>query len=178
MYEQICIDHYKPEYNSAPKAGSNLGLKMSAEARAKMSAAAKRTRNFTGRTHTAESRAKISASRKGKGGGPMSADRKAKIGVAHKGRLITAEQRAKISATLMGHKQSPQQVAKRQESMPKGHYERVAMAKAKLNDEQVQEVLSRLSRSESRGAIAKAFDVTINVISRIARGESYSWVAR
>lgn len=82
MYEQICMDALKPEYNCAPKAGSQLGLKMGEEAKAKMADAARRTRNFTGKTHSAESRAKISASRKGKGGGPRTPERLAKIAEA------------------------------------------------------------------------------------------------
>lgn len=65
MYEQICMDAMKPEYNCAPKAGSQMGFKHSLESRGKMAAAARRTKNFTGRTHSAESRAKISAAKTG-----------------------------------------------------------------------------------------------------------------
>lgn len=65
MYEQAFIDFYRPEYNSAPVAGSQLGFKMPPEAKAKMSEAAKRTRNFTGKSHSAESRARISAAKTG-----------------------------------------------------------------------------------------------------------------
>lgn len=82
MYEQAYFDAMSPEYNCAPKAGSQLGFKMPATARAKMSEAAKRTRNFTGRSHSAESRAKISANRKGKGGGPRTDERLKKIAEA------------------------------------------------------------------------------------------------
>lgn len=65
FYEQAFIDFYKPEYNSAPIAGSQLGFKMSAESRAKLSVAAKRTKNFTGKRHSEESKARISASKVG-----------------------------------------------------------------------------------------------------------------
>jgi group I intron endonuclease len=75
MYEQVFIDFYRPEYNSAPVAGSQLGLKMSDEAKAKMSEAAKRTRNFTGHKHRADSKAKISAAKTGVKHGPYDKDR-------------------------------------------------------------------------------------------------------
>lgn len=75
MYEQACLDGFKPEYNSAPTAGSQLGLKMSDAAKAKMSQAAKRTRNFTGKNHTDESKAKISRKKTGVIFGPYGEDR-------------------------------------------------------------------------------------------------------
>jgi group I intron endonuclease len=65
MYEQRFLDAWKPEYNTAPTAGSQLGLKMSDEAKAKMSAAAKRTKNFTGRKHSDETKARISKAKTG-----------------------------------------------------------------------------------------------------------------
>ena len=176
MYEQICMDALKPEYNIAPVAGSQLGFKHPPEARARMSASNNRRGN-PGHVHSPEARAKISANRKGKGGGPMGEERRAKIGAAHKGRIITEEQRAKISATLTGHKQSAYQIEKRRASMPAGHYERVARAKAKLTAEQVREVRRLLAAGRSGASIAPQFGVTPQVISRINCGLGYQWVA-
>lgn len=198
MYEQICMDAYKPEYNCAPRAGSQLGFKMSEESRAKLSAAAKRTRNFTGRTHSEQSRAKISASRKGKGGGPRSQERLEKIGAAHRGRPKSSEHRAKISAALMGHKQTLEQIEKRVQKlrgrkMPPGfaeaasarmkgvllgkeHRAAIARSKAKLSDEQVKEVRSRLAAGERQKSIASSYQVDPSVISEIKTGKSYQWV--
>ena len=82
MYEQACMDALKPEYNCAPRAGSQLGSKRSAEVKAKNAAAARRTRNFTGKTHSAESRAKISASKTGVKFGGYSEERVQKTAVA------------------------------------------------------------------------------------------------
>lgn len=66
MYEQIMIDFYKPEYNSAPVAGSRLGLKMSEDSRAKMRAS--RRKDFspmTGKNHSQRTKEKISGAKKG-----------------------------------------------------------------------------------------------------------------
>jgi len=115
-YEQALIDAWAPDYNSAPTAGSQLGLKMSDEAKAKMSLAAKRTRNFTGHRHSEETKRRISEAKRGRIYGPQSAERRAKIGAAHKGRVITPEQRARISASLTGRKQDPEVVARRNAS--------------------------------------------------------------
>jgi group I intron endonuclease len=198
MYEQICIDALKPEYNCAPKAGSQLGFKHSAEARERMSAANNRRGN-PGHVHTAESKERISANRAGKGGGPMAAERRAKIGAAHKGRVITEEQRAKISATLTGHKQSAEQIEKRVQKlrgrkMPPGfaeaasarmkgmvlgssHRSAIARSKAKLTDVQVQNVRARLDAGEKQRVIASDYLVDQSVISEIKTGKSYQWVA-
>lgn len=197
MYEQICIDTYKPEYNSAPKAGSNLGLKMSEEARAKMSAANNRRGN-PGYSHTPDSRARISANRMGKGGGPRSPERLVKIGAAHRGRPKSEEHRAKIAATLKGHKQSAEQIEKRVSKlrgrkMPPGfaesasarmkgvslgalHRESIARSKAKLSEEQVKDVRARLQAGERQKEIATLYRVDQSVVSEIKTGKSYRWV--
>jgi group I intron endonuclease len=198
MYEQICMDALKPEYSVAPRAGSQLGFKMSDEARAKMAEAARRTRNFTGRTHSAESRAKISAAKKGVPSVPCSDEKKAKLSAIHKGRVITEEQRAKISATLMGHKQSPEQIEKRAQKlrgrkMPAGfaeatsarmagvslsaeHATNIGRSKAKLTDEQVQEIRSRRAAGESRKSLSEEFRIDPASITNLVARVSYAWV--
>ena len=74
-FEQKCLDAFVPEYNVSRVAGSPLGVKHSAETRAKVSAAMK-GRTFkpstiallkeraTGRQHTATARLKMSASQR------------------------------------------------------------------------------------------------------------------
>lgn len=178
FYEQRCIDALKPKYNSSPTAGSQLGLKMRPESKARLSEAAKRTRNFTGHRHTDETRARISASRTGKGGGPRSAERCARISAALTGKRIPQEVRDRIAATLKGHKQSPEQIDRRLKSMPPGHYERVAIAKSKLSDDDVRVVRRRLASGEMQAAIARDFRVSQGVISRISLGVSYNWVSQ
>ena len=91
MYEQQCLDGYKPTYNICKIAGSPLGLKHTAETKAKMSAA------HTGRIFSAEHRANISAARKGIN---FSASHRANLSKARVGRIIppfTKEHREKLA---------------------------------------------------------------------------------
>lgn len=199
MYEQICMDALKPEYNCAPKAGSQLGYRHSDESRKRMSASrAKDFSPMTGKKHTEATKARIAAAKRGVPSVPCSPEKKAKLSAIHKGRIITPEQRAKISTTLTGHKQSAQQIEKRVQKlrgrkMPKGfaeaasarmkgmvlgkaHRAAIARSKAKLTDLQVQEVRARLATGERQKAIASDYRVDPSVISEIKTGKSYQWV--
>lgn len=175
LYEQICMDAYRPEYNIAPKAGSQLGFKMRPESRALLSESAKRTKNFSGRKHTEESKAKISESRKGKGGGQRTPERLAKIGAAHRGMPKSEEHKAKISATLMGHKQTPEQIEKRMQKirgrkMPEGFSEAASARMLKENEkteEQKSEVISLAASGVSRRKISRITGISRPVITRI-----------
>jgi group I intron endonuclease len=112
-YEQRALDICKPELNTSPTAGSQLGLRMSAESKLKMAIAARRTRNFTGHHHSEETKQRIAQKKRSHKYGPYSAERRANIGAAHKGKIITPEQRAQISRKLTGRKQSAETIAKR-----------------------------------------------------------------
>lgn len=108
--EQYYIDYHwcmKSCYNLSPTAGSQLGIKRSDETRARMSEAIKksvteesrrktRERNRS-RIVTDESRARMSASHKGK---KHTEEHKAKL----RGRKASAETRAKMSNSSKGHK--------------------------------------------------------------------------
>jgi group I intron endonuclease len=59
MYEQQYLDFYKPEYNIATVAGNTLGIKLSDEAKKKISLACK------GRPHSEEQKRKMSQALKG-----------------------------------------------------------------------------------------------------------------
>jgi hypothetical protein len=194
------IDGLKPDYNTSPIAGSQLGYRHSEETRAKLRAA--RARNgfspMKGRKHTPETLAKISESRKGKGSGPMTQERRDKIGLAHKGRIITKEQRSKISLALTGKKQSKETIEKRRakligRKMPPGFSEAASkrmtgyicssernikngMARAKLSDNQVVEIRMRYSRGEKQIDLAKIFDIDPASISEIVNRKTYRWV--
>lgn len=66
MYEQALIDFYRPEFNTAPTAGSQLGYRHSDDARRRMSAA--RRKDFspmTGRRHSEETKRRISLAKTG-----------------------------------------------------------------------------------------------------------------
>lgn len=111
MFEQMYIDEHNPEYNMAPRAGSNLGLKLSDESRAKISAALSKriisdeTRSKLSKPKSKEHKAKIRAARIGT---KRSAETRAKIGAATKGntycqgRQISDETRNKMSAAHKG----------------------------------------------------------------------------
>lgn len=199
MYEQIMLDGYKPEFNTAPTAGSQLGFRMSDESKGKLSEAAKRTKNFTGHKHSEESRKKISDSRKGKGGDKgWTQERRDRISAALKGRVISHDQRRRISEKLTGSKQSPETIAKRSEKlrgrkMPPGfaeataarlrgvklsaeHCVAVGKAKASLTDDQVRSIRSRLESGDRQKPIALDYGVDSSVISEIKNRRSYRWV--
>jgi len=128
FYEQRAIDAYDPEYNIAKVAGSTLGVLLSEERKAKISAAhtgkklaiprseeyrAAISARVTGRKLSAEVIAKISAAKKGR---KLSEEHKRKIGAAGKvawdegrrTRRKSPEHRAKIAASLTGRKATPE----------------------------------------------------------------------
>lgn len=154
MYEQICMDAYKPEYNIVPIAGSQLGFRHSEESKAKMSDAAKRTKNFAGKTHSQESKAKISTSRKGKGGGPRSPERLKKIGDAHRGKPKSDEQKEKISATLTGTR----------------------TGRGKLNEDQVRQIRSLWASGLRKFEIAKQLCIKPTWVNTVVDRHAYGWV--
>lgn len=79
MYEQAFLDFYKPIYNTAKVAGSQIGYRHTEESRARMSASrAKDFSPFTGKNHTAETKEKISRAKTGVKLGPYNAERIAK----------------------------------------------------------------------------------------------------
>jgi group I intron endonuclease len=108
--EQYWMDYYRDKgiYNTAPAAGSNLGIKFNAEARAKMAA------KLTGRPVSAESRLKMSESRMGwkpsdetrakmsAAKRNMSDETKARMSAAHKGVKLSEMTRASMSKARKG----------------------------------------------------------------------------
>lgn len=85
-YEQIAIDSLRPQYNANPKAASMLGFRHSDETKRKLSASAKRTKNFTGRRHSEETKRLISEKKKGVKQYPGVVERRAESMRKHKGR--------------------------------------------------------------------------------------------
>lgn len=97
-YEQAALDFLKPRYNVCVTAGSQLGLKRTPEIKAKMSARLLGNTYTVGYIHTAETRAKLSAVRKGK---PHTPEWNARISAAHKGKKMSAEACRNISLGKM-----------------------------------------------------------------------------
>ncbi len=65
MYEQALFDFYKPAYNSAPIAGSQLGYRHTEESRIKMSLSGMGNRNTVGKKRSEESCKRIADAKKG-----------------------------------------------------------------------------------------------------------------
>jgi group I intron endonuclease len=116
--EQRWLDELHPEYNTCLVAGSNLGVKHSPEARARMSAAkAGRGSAYVeaaaaahrGKHLSPEHRAKLSAAQVGK---EVSAETRARMSVAQAGRVISPEARVKIGAASLGRRPSLESRAK------------------------------------------------------------------
>lgn len=119
-YEQIFIDYLKPEYNVARTAGSRLGMRMSEDARKKMSESrlgkrrkpcspetkAKIGAKVRGQKRTPEQRLKISVALKGRF---ISAETRAKLAATQKGRTLSEERKAKLRASNLGKSMSPEQ---------------------------------------------------------------------
>lgn len=197
--EQFHIDSMTPEFNTSPTAGSQLGYRHTRETKLKLSESAKRTRNFTGCSHTDESKRLISENRKGKGGTGWTQERRDRIGAAHKGRIKTPEHRAAISATLTGHKQSAGQIEKRMKKLrgrkrpqsacdanrafmlgrklPADHCQSIGKSKAKLTDEQVREVRNLRAAGVPRKDLAVRFNIDAASITQIVKRTSYRWVS-
>lgn len=97
LYEQTCMDKMNPKYNIAPIAGSQFGLKRSAETCEKISEALK------GKKLSEEHKRKLCVARKGR---VISEETKRKIGRAHKGKKTSVETKGKISKALTGNKNS------------------------------------------------------------------------
>lgn len=102
LQEQRYFDLHKPEYNCAPTAGSPLGLKRSAETRAKISV------SKTGKKHPPEFGAAISARMLGK---PKSPEQRVAMSARMLGTVVPPEVREKISASLTGVKHPPERCA-------------------------------------------------------------------
>jgi group I intron endonuclease len=101
--EQLLIDAHindPKNANLAPTAGSALGFVHSAATRAKLSALRK------GIPKSPEWRAKLSASQTGRKRGPFSPEWRANLAASQKGKGKTAEHRANLSAALTGKRYS------------------------------------------------------------------------
>lgn len=120
VWEQFWIDKLKPFYNLRIVANSNLGMKFSDETRAKMSASGKGKRK--GWVHSDETKAKMSTAAKGR---VLSDETKAKLSASGKGKgkgkIISDEMRAKLSAANKGRVHTDETKAKMsiaQQNMP------------------------------------------------------------
>lgn len=200
-YEQAAMDAYAPEYNIAPRAGSQLGYKHTLETRRKMSEARRRNPSSPrkGMRHTEEAKRRMSEGRKGKGLGARSEETRAKISAALSGRTVTAEHRAKISTALSGRKQSESTIAKRVQklrgrAMPAGFAEaqrnrmlgrqlsevtraRISASKSRVSPEQVTQIRSLLSERVKHKMISDQVGVSRWTVAEISCGRRHKGVS-
>lgn len=104
--EQWYIDQWRPEFNSAPVAGTTRGMTftMSDEAKAKMSAWQKgKPKPSSCRPKSMATRARMSAAQKGR---VFSDETRAKMSAWQLGRKLPAETGARIAAANTGKKRS------------------------------------------------------------------------
>lgn len=87
---------------------SHIGKKLSSEHRAKVSASLIGNKRTLGYKASPETRAKMSATRRGKLRGQMSAETRLKISIAKIGKIRSAESRAKQSLSTRGKPKSPE----------------------------------------------------------------------
>jgi group I intron endonuclease len=111
--EQHFIDRYRCHspaygYNVSPTAGNALGVKHTEATRQKLREGLQtRGHPMLGKSHSEESRLRMSKSRRGVPRGPRSEEVKRKLSLSAQGRIISDEQRDKISNTLRGRKRDP-----------------------------------------------------------------------
>lgn len=144
---------HKPKSAShrAALSAANRGKTASEETRRKLSEAHK------GRVASAETRAKLSKARLGK-----------KTGLTNKSRTgmtNSAETRAKISAANRGKKHSDQWKLN------------ISLGQASLPDEVIKGIRAAYEGSVKISEIARRFGLSRSHTSRIAKRESYGWVA-
>ena len=112
FFEQRAIDAYRPEYNLAPTAGNCLGVKHSAETRAKRSALNAGNKFCVGRKISEATRLAVIESNRRRKGFKRRPESVAATAAAHRGMKRSAETRAKIAAKAKGRKRSVESIQK------------------------------------------------------------------
>ena len=206
MYEQIAIDALLPEYNICRVAGSTLGLKMTAEARAKISAAKlgnastkgqKRDREAVERTAAAhrgmkrseETRQKIAEKARGRKVPPRTAEHRARMSALHKGRQKSPEHMAALQAgraaklltadecaAISASLKEQWESGARSRARPQEYRDRISRGVGKLTADEVRAI----KRERAAGVMGKDLAIKYGVpgssISEIVLGRTYTWV--
>lgn len=161
-------------YNRTAGGDGTRGLRVSEETRLKLSIA------HTGRVHSAESRARMSAAQRGhkvtwgakisasKRGVDTSTPEQREASRARMSRTVkerTPEQLARIIAALHGRPVSESTRARLRAGQERA-------GKVKITDADVREIRTLYARGEPGVALANRFGVTPTLISRIAKGQS------
>lgn len=204
MYEQICIDGLKPEYNIAKIAGSCLGTKRADEVKVRQSAARKGEGNpMYGRKHSEETKRKMlefSLSEKNPHRGKtISDEQKKKLSEKLKGKVISDWHRQRISESKIGVKRpahvveavrkaslewhkNPENMKNKSAKMKEvwqreGFAEKQSRARKKLTDDQIREVRELSAAGEiSQKKIGEMYNIAQGVVSNIHQRITYSYI--
>lgn len=152
--EQRYLDDLEPEYNCCRVAGSNLGVKRSAESRAKQGASRKGMvlseahrlaigASLLGKPRSLEAIYKTRLARTGMPLGPMSDAHKAAIAKSHSGRRLTPEHANAISRGKIGKKR-PDMMGNRFGSREKSEAERAKLSAALKGKKKSPDTVARM----------------------------------
>lgn len=159
LYEQTVIDAFQPEYNVCKKAFSCLGVKRTKDSIEKMISA---RIAVGGWSPSAETRALISASLKGRPGRRKTPEQREAMSLAKRG-VVTDHLR---------------ELAKKKLGVPRTQDVRAKLSKAiaSLSDEQVREIRLRCANGEKQSDVGAQFGIRQPSVSEIVRRISYKWV--
>lgn len=161
MYEQRCLDGFKPEYNCAPTAGSCLGVKQTDEFKARVS------RQWKGVSPSEETRRKISETLKGRKLGKVSATRLEQMTAASRAWAASEEGKAHFEKIALQKKgvERPAEVR-----------EKLSKAIARLTDDQIRELRAQARSGIPQKLLAVQYGMSQPSVSDIMRGATYKWV--
>lgn len=165
--EQVHID-VRSEYNICKKAGSSLGVKHSAEARAKMSARLMGNQRTKGRKYSREICERMAAPKRGRNLPPRPEEWCRRISDAKKGksvglgREVSAETREKIRKSLTGRK------------MPTSL--RKSDPRLTLTDLEVEKILEMRISGAGFSEISSRVGVARQLAQKICARKRYEWV--
>lgn len=165
--EQYWIDFLRSAvrgfgYNISPTAGSTLGIKLTDDARRKISLAG------MGRRPTEETRQRLSAAQKGR---QISLDQRKKIAASLTGRTIPADVRQRMGANnpLTGQRRSEEELNRRRIT-------RAANGHTKLNAEAIRSIRSMCAQPNQMSAASRLFGVSVQTVSRIVHRIAWTHV--
>lgn len=136
--EQAAIGRLDPEYNISRTAGSTLGVRYTAESRARISASRmgkrkgekqspehveKRAAQHRGKKRSEETRRKIAEKARGRKFVRFNDDYRAKLSAAGKGRMPTPGHMEKLQAARAAHVDTPEQKAAKSEGLKRAYAE-------------------------------------------------------
>ncbi|WGM47649.1 hypothetical protein KOAAANKH_02531 [Brevundimonas sp. NIBR10] len=171
-------------FNMKPKAENFFGYKHTAETRAKYSASKMGNKSRTGMTNSPEARAKMSAAMKGRVFSAATLERMSAAAKGHKrwvGKRHRAESIAKMSAAKMGSVPVVYERTPEHRAALSKHMSKINTGagnpNVKITEADVLVIRKRSAEGEKRVSIASDYGISAQAISRIARRTAWASVA-